>query len=435
MSNNWSFVNFGEVFAEPVRNGVYKAAEFQGSGMHIVNMKELFGYEFIGNQKMRKIELSNDEKERFLLKNGDLLFARRSIVEEGSGKISLIKGLTGELTFESSIIRVRLNLEKAYPLFYYYYFSSPVGKPSITALSSGVTVKGIRGSDLRNVKIRYPPLTIQQKIAAILSAYDDLIENNLKRIKLLEEMAQITYEEWFVRMKFPGHETTPMDSETELPVGWSREKLGNLASYINRGISPDYVESDGSYVINQKCIREHFVNFDEARFTSKERKIPDEKLIKKFDILINSTGTGTLGRVAQVFESPSPSTVDTHVTIVRASFTISALYLGRALEHIDSFIANLGKGATNQQEISRTDLAEIVKIVVPTKDLLIKYDEFSSPLYESISIYRSQNQLLKEARDILLPRLMTGMIDVEQLDLPESLGELSLNLTQEPQAA
>ena len=75
--------------------------------------------------------------------------------------------------------------------------------------------------DIRNYKLHLPSFLTQKKIAAILSAYDDLIENNLKRIKLLEEMAQITYEEWFVRLKFPGHETTPMDSETGLPVGWN----------------------------------------------------------------------------------------------------------------------------------------------------------------------------------------------------------------------
>ncbi len=348
----------------------------------------------------------------YLVKNGDYFYFK-------DGNLTWIKDIKKNVS----------------PLYIFKWIVSPIGKETINNYLIGSSQKALTIESLKKIKIPLPDFKTQEKIAAILSAYDDLIENNLKRIKLLEEMAQITYEEWFVRLKFPGHETTPVDPETSLPEGWSREKLGNLASYINRGISPDYVESDGAYVINQKCIREHFVNFDEARFTSKERKIPDEKLIKKFDILINSTGTGTLGRIAQVFESPSPSTVDTHVTIVRASFTISALYLGRALEHIDSFIANLGKGATNQQELSRTDLAEIVKIVVPTKDLLIKYDEFSSPLYESISIYRSQNQLLKEARDILLPRLMTGMIDVEQLVLPESLGELSLNLTQEPQAA
>lgn len=317
--------------------------------------------------------------------------------------------------------------------FLYWIFNFDGYRSQIKGSASGATVRHTAPERIYKCKVHLPPIQIQKKIAAILSAYDDLIENNLKRIKLLEEMAQITYEEWFVRLKFPGHETTPLDLVTGLPVGWKKEKLGNVTSYINRGVSPDYVENDGFYVINQKCIRNHYVNLEEARLTSKAKRIPDDKLINKLDILINSTGTGTLGRVAQIFSTPGFVTVDTHVTIVRASTPIFALYLGRALEHIESFIENLGKGATNQQELSRTDLAELVKVVIPTKDVLIKYDEFSSPIYESILMYQSQNQLLKEARDILLPRLMTGMIDVEQLILPERFNNPSVS-TQEPQS-
>src|SRR5690606_33191581 len=98
----------------------------------------------------------------------------------------------------------------------------------IKKISQGAAQDNLSLEKLRTIKFLVPPLPTQRKIAAILSAYDDLIENNLKRIKLLEEQAQLTYEEWFVRFKFPGHETIKFNDETGLPEGWERKKLGNL---------------------------------------------------------------------------------------------------------------------------------------------------------------------------------------------------------------
>ena len=105
---------------------------------------------------------------------------------------------------------------------------------NIKELNAAGAVPGVNRNHLHKIKTRVPHLPIQQKIARILSAYDDLIENNQKRIKLLEEMAQITYEQWFVRMQFPGHETTPIDAETGLPEGWSLIPL-NQAVSVNPG--------------------------------------------------------------------------------------------------------------------------------------------------------------------------------------------------------
>ena len=239
-------------------------------------------------------------------------------------------------------------------------------------------------------------------------------------------MAQITYEEWFVRMKYPGHEQAVIDPETGLPKDWTQKPLSEITTYINRGIAPKYVEEDGFFVINQKCIRNKYINFEEARLTSSKKRVDENKLLKCFDILVNSTGTGTLGRVAQLMIEPDKVTVDTHVTIVRGNDNVSKLYLGRTLELLQPFIESLGKGATNQQELGRLDLASIVKINIPPKELQLKFDAIASPIYQVIPKLREQNQHLQEARDILLPRLMTGMIDVETLSVPEPLSNETL---------
>ncbi|MBL4284649.1 restriction endonuclease subunit S [Vibrio fluvialis] len=295
---------------------------------------------------------------------------------------------------------------------------------NLKEMNAAGAVPGINRNHLHKLKVLFPKVHVmQERIVALISAYDDLIENNLERIKLLEEMAQITYEEWFVRMRFPGYEEVELDLETGLPIGWKTQTLRELTSYINRGVAPKYVESEGFPVINQKCIREHLVNFTESRLTASDHKVPKDKLLQSLDILVNSTGTGTLGRVAQLFDCPDKATVDTHVTIVRPSGDVSAYWLGRSLEAIEPFIVNLGKGATNQQELGRNDLADIVKLNTPTEDLMARFDDFARPIFETITNLLNQNGLLKEARDILLPRLMTGMIDIDKVELPEALLE------------
>lgn len=287
---------------------------------------------------------------------------------------------------------------------------------SLDPYITGAAQPKLSQANMRKIKVQVPPLLIQQKIAAILAAYDDLIENNLKRIKLLEEMAQITYEEWFVRLRFPKHESTPINPETSLPEGWEIKKLGEVTALIKRGISPQYVESGGLTVINQKCVRDHNVNLEVARQTSSSKKVPSEKMLKKYDVLINSTGTGTLGRVAQYFFDALPATVDTHVTIARASEGISSLYLGRFLERNEPYLEQLGKGATNQKELSATDISNAVEIVIPDQDTQKKYHHYCECIFAEVTALNAQNILLREARDILLPRLMTGVIDVKSYD-------------------
>ena len=355
--DNWDKLAFGDFADISPKVNLKKGQEYS-----FIPMEDLdAGYKFA---KAGHKKIYDGGGAKFC--NGDTLFARITPCLE-NGKIAQATGLEENKGFGSTeFIVFRGIKEKSDSNFVYYLSKTDWFKQN--AVNSMVGASGRQRADAKfisNTILTLPPLPIQQKITAILSAYDDLIENNLKQIKLLEEMAQITYEEWFVRFKFPNHENTPVDEVTGLPLGWERKKLGDLTSYINRGISPSYVESDGFSVINQKCIRNHFVNFEESRLTSNAKSISEDKQLKKFDILINSTGTGTLGRIAQLFESINHATVDTHVTIVRAG-DVSSLLLGRALEHAEGFIESLGKGATNQQELSRTDLAEIVELVVPS---------------------------------------------------------------------
>ena len=180
----------------------------------------------------------------------------------------------------------------------------------------------------------------------------------------------------------------------------NKKALVDVTTYIKRGITPKYVESNGIIVINQKCIREHRINYELARLTSREKKITEEKLLKSGDILINSTGTGTLGRTAQIFNVDKDITVDTHVTIVRPSEDIDARYLGYVIRVNESLITSLGKGATNQIELSVSDL-EKINFNVPSKEIQKKISNILSSYDYLIENNLKRIKRLEESAEII----------------------------------
>lgn len=146
---NWPAVRFEDIYLEPSRNGVYKRGSFHGSGVRIVNMGELFAYDTIDDQSMNRIMMTDSEMDRFGLANGDLLFARRSLVDAGAGKCSIVGNLSEPTTFESSIIRIRIDQTLIQPRFLYYWLKSHFGRSEIRAIVTGTNIKGIRGNALK----------------------------------------------------------------------------------------------------------------------------------------------------------------------------------------------------------------------------------------------------------------------------------------------
>jgi type I restriction enzyme S subunit len=176
ISDNWPDRNFGDLYAEPSRNGIYKTSGFHGRGTRIVNMGEMFGFEFIGDQEMNRVALTSHELSSGGLIDGDLLFGRRSVVPAGAGKCALVVSPSEPLTFESSIIRVRLDKGKSEPRFYYYFFASPAGRSIISTIIAGTNVKGIRATELKELWVPTPSKAEQEAIAAALGDADALID-------------------------------------------------------------------------------------------------------------------------------------------------------------------------------------------------------------------------------------------------------------------
>ncbi len=200
----WERVPFEDLYAIPSRNGLNRPQKVRGSGYKMINMGELFEFNHIGDIEMERVQLNDRELNNMCVQEGDLLFARQSLVLAGAGKVSIIRKVSEETTFESHIIRVRLNKEKADPYFYYYFFKSPYS--GISSIVQQCAQAGIKGSNLQKLLMPLPPIETQKKISSILLHYDDLIENNRRRIQLLEQSARLLYREWFVYLRFPGHE-------------------------------------------------------------------------------------------------------------------------------------------------------------------------------------------------------------------------------------
>jgi type I restriction enzyme S subunit len=237
---------FRDLLAEPVRNGVYKPKEFHGSGVQIVNMKELFAFDLLSDQPDARIELTPTELSKSRLQDGDLLFARRSFVLEGAGKCSLVVDPPDALTFESSMIRARPDPTKADSRFLFYYFKSPQGRALMASISARTAVSGITGSNLSALVLEVPEIGAQRQIAATLQLFDDLIENNQRRVAVLEEMARAIYREWFGQFRFPGHGDVPLvDSDIgRIPATWRAGTLADIVTIGRESVDPSTLDPD-----------------------------------------------------------------------------------------------------------------------------------------------------------------------------------------------
>ena len=311
----WQQRKFGELYKVPSRNGLSKPSRVRGSGYKMINMGELFANDRIYDIDMELVPLTDSEKEKAKVESGDLLFARQSLIASGAGKCSIVMK-TSELTvFESHLIRVRLDQEIADPMFYYYYFKSP-RSPMRTIIEHCVQA-GIKASDLEKLLVKVPPIEEQRKTARVLSRIDKKIEVNKEINENLLQQALAIYKAWFCDYVL---------SDGVLPESWHITTIDALSSLVTRGIAPKYDDNNTQIVLNQKCIRDHTIDVSLAR-----RHLPkkiNEKWISKGDLLINSTGTGTLGRVAQVWFDANNMTVDSHITIVRPKAAILQSYIG-----------------------------------------------------------------------------------------------------------
>jgi type I restriction enzyme S subunit len=211
---------------------------------------------------------------------------------------------------------------------------------------------------------------------------------------------------------------------------WREERLSALCAYLKRGAAPAYTDCGGILVLNQKCIRDQRVSFDEGRRTDTEKKpVTEERMLKPFDILVNSTGVGTLGRVAQLRELPEPATVDGHVTVIRPDpLAVEPVYLGMALRCFESDLEALGEGSTGQTELPRSRLGAFT-VPVPSRNEQRAIAHILGTLDDKIELNRRMNETLEAMARALFKSWFVDFDPVRakaegrDLGLPQSLAD------------
>lgn len=325
-------------------------------------------------------ETTQRDKEKFLLKKNDILIARTGATVGVSSHINN----DIESVFNNGTVRIKTN-DKLDSKFLYYIFQTKEFLQYIDNISCVATQPNLRIEGLLRYTIPDIEITVQRNIVKKLSVYDNLIENNNKRIKILEQMSENLYKEWFVRFRFPGYENT--DFVYGIPKGWKYKKLNEIFDVCygkdHKNLEDGEVPVYGSGGIMRYC---------------------EKSLYEKESVLIPRKGT--LNNIMYV--NWSFWTVDT-MFYTKLKFENMAKYMYYVMSNMNMESYNSGAALPSMT----TDILSHLKVIVPEKKLLKQFDEFVAVIFKQKVILEKKNKALIKQRDLLLPRLMSGKLKVK----------------------
>ena len=409
----WAKIRLGDIAIVSSSKRIF-ARQYTNQGIPFYRQKEII-------DKKNKVELSDvlyisqetyDEiKSKFgAPQKGDLLIT-------AVGVTLGIPYVVGDEVFyfkDGNLIWLREFDDSADSTYIYYWIASDLGKKAMWSRTIGSAQPALTIDTIKQFEIPFPPIKTQRRIASILSAYDDLIENNQKQIKLLEEAAQRLYKEWFVDLRFPGHENVKIVDG--VPEGWSYKPLSDLFSFV-RGksyTSKELSDTSGVLMVNLKNIRAFggYKRNAEKRFTGKYKK---EQSLNPGDLVMGVTDMTQerrlVGHSAIVPDLGEPMTLSMDLiklvpTNIQKSYLYSTLYYGGFSLKI-SPLAN-GVNVLHLKPEAMMNL----QMLVPTRELMDTYVKVFDPIQSRIELLQKQIDVAAEARDRLLPKLMSGEIEV-----------------------
>lgn len=332
---------------------------------------------------------------------GDILY---SVV--GSFGIPVLIKENVKFTFQRHIAILRPNPHIVEPAYMYYSMLSKAFFLQADAAAIGAAQRTISLSSLQNLTINLPDLPTQRRIASILSAYDDLIENNRCQIKLLEEAAQRLYREWFVELRFPGHESVKVVDG--VPEGWMKGTVDNIVKLLSGYPfkSSEYVSSGKYRLITIKNVKDGEFSPDNVDYIDQlPDKVPSHCILTEGDILLSLTGN--IGRVCIV--NGYNYLLNQRVAKLQTLHPAYAYCMFRSKEMLNKMTA-LSNGVA-QQNLSPIR-AEKIRILIPSSNLLFQFKNIVEPIISQIILLNNQITFACEARDRLLPELMGREIEV-----------------------
>ncbi len=321
-----------------------------------------------------------------------------------------ILGIPG--CFPDSVVGFIADPAQSDARFVKYYIETL--KQGMQNASRGTTQDNLSVDKLLTFEFLVPSVQRQREIASILSAYDDLIENNTRRIAILEEMARRIYEEWFVRFRFPGHEGVRMvESELGLvPEGWVIRAFDEIATFTNGfAFKPEHLGAEGSPIVKIKELKAG-VQADTPRFAG---SLPDRYRIKHGDLLFSWSAD-----LDVYIWGDEDGWLNQHLFLVDALGSATPpSYLFHALKTAMPSFRTRSNGAT-MKHIKRSALSEVTTVVPPVQ-VAAAFDQGVGPLHELVKVLSRKNRNLRTTRDLLLPKLISGELDVSPLPEPEAL--------------
>lgn len=411
--SEWKKVKLGEI-SSAIQTGPFGSqlhqSDYSDIGVPVVMPKDIINGS-IDESTIARVESHHVERlSRHKISEGDILYARRGDVGKCAYTIFAQQGwLCG-----TGCLRVTIDKQKALPKFVFFQLQKRETIGWVEKHAIGATMLNLNTSILSDVPIDLPSLTTQHRIATILSRYDSLIENYQKQIKLLEETAQRLYKEWFVDLHFPGHENTKIVDG--VPEGWEKKAINDVTCKVTTGLNPrkNFVLGKGSnYYVTIKNMADNTFFLDDR--CDKVDNEALEKINKRSDLKIGDilfSGIGTIGRVALVYIPTNNWNVSESVFTMRVNGLVTKefLYLMLLSPDMQNYCQSNAHGAA-QKGIRMADL-KAYSFNLPPLRLVQKFTNLVTPTIKKVSSIRKQIRLLTEARDRLLPKLMSGEIEV-----------------------
>jgi len=354
----------------------------------------------------------------YILKKDDLIVAMTEQAEGLLGSSAIIPRSDRYLHNQRLGLINSINTSLLNKKFLYYLFNTRLIRQQIRGSSSGTKVRHTSPERICNIKVTLPSVAIQQKVVAIVSAYDDLIDNNDRRIALLEKMAEEIYREWFVRLRFPGHEQVAFHKG--IPDGWEIKQLQEVAQINAQSITKSKEPKTINYVDISSVTTNRINNIEEFSFNDAPGRA--RRIVKHGDI-IWSTVRPRNRAYCLILDPPKNLIVSTGFAVISSKGNIPYSFLSWAVTSniFVEYIANVAKGSA-YPAAGREDF-EKAEILIPVKELLMRFHALCEPMLKQNHILVKRNEILKQTRDRLLTRLISGNLSVEDLDiqLPPSM--------------
>lgn len=384
----------------------FKSKDFTNLGIPVIKIKNI-NPPYVSLEDISCVPISVAyQNPKYILKRGDVLIA---MTGSHINQIASVVGRVGRVRYDDlTVLNQRvgkiINKNDEYSnLDYIYYFLSQYDVKVELAQKAGGAANqaNISPSDIKNLYFPCPPIEIQNKIATILSRYDSLIENYQKQIKLLEESAQRLYKEWFIDLRFPEHENTKIVDG--VPEGWEKKSIADLGTYLNGfAFKPSDWQETGKPIIKIKEMG-NGINADTPR--NNGERVPERYLIKSGDLLFSWSAT-----LMVIVWTGEDGWLNQHLFKVTPAQGVGREFLLQSISKTIAEFSNLTTGST-MKHIQRNKLEQVF-VNTPTSEIMNCYCRIAERQREQILNISSQIRHLTEARDRLLPKLMSGVIKV-----------------------